>query len=378
MYARSGFVAGLLLSICAVEAIAADSAAVRRTLKVDDFFRVQEVSDPQVSPDGLWVAYVVSSDDRDADEARSAIWMVSWDARQQLQLTRAADGTERPKWSPDGRFLAFIAAPAGSDQSQIMLLDRRGGEARPLTSVTGDIGKYAWSPDGKRLAIAMQQGDEEKSPKPIVIDAWQFKDDEDGYLRAGRARHLYLLDIESQRLDALTTDPEFNEDLPAWSPDGRQIAFIKTKAKGPDQDGQTDIDVIEVRNGGTARKVARVYAPNTQKLAWSPDGALIAYLQGLEPKFNAYMQDRLFVVPVAGGVPRALTDKLDRAVMSLAFTADSVITIAVEDEGTQYPAQVDVVSGTITREVPAGAFVVSALTSAGGHTALLRSNDKAL
>ena len=378
MNTRSGFVAGLLLSMCAVEAIAADSVAVRRTLKVDDFFRVQEVSDPQVSPDGLWVAYVVSSNDRDADEARSAIWMVSWDGTEQLQLTRAADGTAKPKWSPDGRFLAFIATPAGSEQSQIMLLDRRGGEARPLTSVTGDIGKYAWSPDGKRLAIAMQQGDAEKLPKPIVIDAWQFKDDEDGYLRAGRARHLYLLDIESQRLEALTTAPEFNEDLPAWSPDGRQIAFIRTKAKGPDQDGQTDIDVIDARPGESARKVARAYAPNTQKLAWSPDGRLIAYLQGLEPKFNAYMQDRLFVVPAAGAVPRALTDKLDRAVMSFAFTGDSAITIAVEDEGTQCPARVDVASGAITRDVPGGAFVVSALTSAGGHTALLQSNDKAL
>ena len=264
MNTRSGFVAGLLLSICAVEAIAADSVAVRRTLKVDDFFRVQEVSDPQVSPDGLWVAYVVSSNDRDADEARSAIWMVSWDGKEQLQLTSAADGTGKPKWSPDGRYLAFIATPAGSEQGQIMLLDRRGGEARQLTNVTGDIGKYAWSPDGKRLAIAMQQGDEEKSPKPIVIDAWQFKDDEDGYLRAGRARHLYLLDIESQRLDALTTDPEFNEDLPAWSPDGRQIAFIRTKAKGPDQDGQTDIDVIDARPG-ERRARSRVPTPPTRR-----------------------------------------------------------------------------------------------------------------
>jgi len=377
MNARSGFIAGLLLSICAVEAIAADSAAVRRTLNVDDFFRVQEVSDPQVSPDGLWVAYVVSSNDRDADEVRSAIWMVSWDGRQQLQLTKAADGTGKPKWSPDGRYLAFIATSAGSEQGQIMLLDRRGGEARQLTHVTGDIVKYEWSPDSKRLVIAMQQGEAEKPPKPIVIDTWQFKDDEDGYLSAARIRHLYLFDIEKERLDALTSDPQFSEGLPAWSPDGQRIAFIRSKGKGPDPDGQTDIDVIDARPGGTAHKVTRAYAPNTQKLAWSPDGTLIAYLQGLEPKFNAYMQDRLFVVPATGGVPRALTDKLDRAVMSFAFTGESVITIAVEDERAQYPARVDVASGAITRDVPAGAFVVSALTSAGGHTALLQSNDNA-
>jgi dipeptidyl aminopeptidase/acylaminoacyl peptidase len=378
MSALKGVIAGLMLSVCAVQAIAADGAAVRRTLNADDLFRVQDVSDPQLSPDGLWVAYVVSSSDRDADEARSAIWMASWDGREHLALTAAADGTGKPKWSPDGRYLAFVATPAGSDKGQIMLLDRRGGDARQLTSVTGDISDYAWSPDGRRLAMAMEVGDEEKLPKPIVIDAWHFKEDEDGYLRAGHGRHLYLLDIQSQRIDALTTAPEFNEDLPAWSPDGRQVAFIRTHENGPDQDGRTDVDVVDANPGATVRKIARPFAPNKQKLAWSPDGTLIAYLQGLEPRFNAYIQDRLFVVPAAGGEPRALTDKLDRAVSSFAFTSGAVITIAVEDDGTVYPARVDVASGAITREVAAGQFVVSELTSAGGHTALAQSNDNAL
>jgi dipeptidyl aminopeptidase/acylaminoacyl peptidase len=373
-----GLIVGLLLSACAAEAIAADSAAVRRTLTPDDLLRVQEVSDPQLSPDGAWVAYVVGSNDRDADEARSAIWMVSWDGRERLPLTSAANGTGNPTWSPDGRYLAFIATPAGSDKGQIMLLDRRGGEARQLTSVTGEIGAYAWSPDGRRLVIALEQGDEGNAPKPIVIDAWHFKQDEDGYLRAGHGRHLYLLDIESKQMDALTADPEFNEDLPAWAPDGRQIAFTRSHEAGADRDGRTDIDVIEARPGATARSIVRPYAPNKQRLAWSPDGTRIAYLQGREPKFNAYMQDRLFLVLAAGGAPRALTDKLDRAVTSMAFTDNASLMIAVEDDGTVYPARVDLGSGAISRATPAGAFVISALTSAGGHTALLQTNDTAL
>ena len=379
MSALTGVVASLLLSGCAVQAIAADSTAVRRTLKADDLLRVQDLSDPQLSPDGLWVAYVLSSNDRDADEERSAIWMVSWDGSQRLALTSAAEGTSKPKWSPDGRFLAFVAKPAGSDKSQVMLLDRRGGEARQLTSVTGDIGEYAWSPDGKRLAIAMEQGDEDKFPKPIVIDAWHFKDDADGYLRAGHGRRLFLFDIESKRMDALTAASESAEDLPAWSPDGRQIAFIRTKEYGLDQDGRADLQVVDARPGATARSIVRSYVPNAQKLAWSPDGSLIAYLQGLEPKFNAYMQDRLFVVPAAGGMPRPLTDKLDRAVTSFAFSADSAaMTIAVEDDGVIYPARIDLANGEITRQASPGQFIVSALTSAGGHTALLQTHDDAL
>jgi len=89
-----------------------------------------------------------------------------------------------------------------------MLLDRRGGDARPLTNVSGDIGEYAWSRTAGRLALAMDQTDGTlKSPKPIVIDAMHFKHDEDGYLGGARTRHLYLLDVESKRVDALTGDP---------------------------------------------------------------------------------------------------------------------------------------------------------------------------
>jgi dipeptidyl aminopeptidase/acylaminoacyl peptidase len=373
------FAAGLCLSLYAVQAMCAAAPPAHRTLVPDDFYRVQDLSDPQVSPDGAWVAYVVTSNDRGADEARSAVWMVSWDGSQHLPLTAAAEGTEKPRWSPDGRYLAFMATPAGSEKAQIMLLDRRGGNARQLTSVAGDIGVYAWAPDGKRLVLTMVTGESGAGPKPIVIDALHFKQDEEGYLRSGSGRHLYLFDVDANRLDPLTSGAQFNEDLPAWSPDGRLIAFVRTHEKGADPDGREDIAVIEPVPGAPARVVVRPYAPNNQKLAWSPDGSAIGYLQGIEPKFNAYMQDRLAVVPAAGGAPRSLTDKLDRAVMSYVFAADGKsIAITVEDDGTAYPARIDLASGSITREAAAAPSVVSALSAGAGHTALLQTNDKAL
>jgi dipeptidyl aminopeptidase/acylaminoacyl peptidase len=380
MKAPHKMAAGVLLSLCAAQAQPAD-APTRGPLTADDFYRVQSLSEPQVSPDGTWVAYVVTTNEREPDEARSAIWMVSWDGSQHIALTAPADGIGKPRWSPDGRYLAFISAPAGSERGQIMLLDRRGGDARPLTGAVGDISEYAWSPDGKRLAFAMVQGDEAaaKSPKPIVIDAQHFKQDEDGYLGFDRKRHMYLLEVESKRIEPLTADPAFNEDLPAWSADGRQIAFVRTHERGADPDGRSDIDVIDAHAGAAPRTVVRPYAPNTQRLAWSPQGTLIAFLQGLEPKFNAYMQDRLCVVPAAGGAPRPLADKLDRAVTSYAFSADSAaITVSVEDDGTIYPARIGLSGGAITREAPAGKYVISGLSSAAGHTALLESNDSAL
>jgi dipeptidyl aminopeptidase/acylaminoacyl peptidase len=378
--------ASLLLSLCALQTMAADAADARKTLTPDDFYQVQDVTDPQVSPDGLWVAYVVTTNERESDEARSAIWMVSWDGSQRLALTAPADGTAKPRWSPDGRYLAFTSTPTGSEKAQIMLLDRRGGDARPLTHTAGEIGEYVWSPDGKHIALVLAQSAEkpakdaaEKSPKPIVIDAMHFKQDGDGYLMSGNARHLYLLTVENQELEALTADPRFNEDLPAFSPDGQRIAFTKTHERGADQDGRAEIDVIDARAGATARVLARPFAPNAQKLAWSPDGKLIAFLQGLEPKFYAYIQDHLWVVPAGGGAPRPVIDKLDRAVTSYAFSADSsAIEVSVEDDGTAYPARIGLADGGITREATAGPFVVSGLSRGGGHTAALKSDDSAL
>jgi len=366
------------LALYAAAAWCADASPARRALSPEDFYRIQDLSDPQVSPDGAWVAYVVTANDREADEARSAIWMVSWDGKERLALTAAADGTAKPRWSPDGRYLAFMSTPAGSDKAQIMLLDRRGGNARQLTSAAGEIGDYAWAPDGKRLVLTMEAGDAGSAPKPIVIDALHFKQDEAGYLREGYARHLYLFDVEAKRLDPLTTAAQFNEDSPAWSPDGRLIAFVRTHEKGADPDGREDIAVIEPLPGAAARVVVRPHAPNNQKLAWSPDSSVIGYLQGIEPKFNAYMQDRLAVVPAAGGAARPLTDKLDRAVTSYVFAADGKsITIGVEDDGTAYPGKIDLLNDSISREIPAASSVVSALSAGAAHTALLESNDTA-
>lgn len=353
-------------------------AATRHPLSADDLERVQDVSDPQVSPDGRWVAYVLTTSDHESDQARSAIWMVSWDGKERLALTSPTEGVEKPRWSPDGRYLAFLSPGAGSDKTQIMLLDRRGGDARPLP-MPGDVSRYAWSPDGARLAIIMAPNESrpDKNPRPIVIDALHFKDDSDGYLGTNSGRHLYVFDLAQGRSDELTSDPACNEDLPVWTPDGKQIAFIRTHGKGPEPDGRTDVDLMEARPGAAPRTLVRPFAPNTQRLQFSPDGKLLAYLEGLEPKFNAYMQDRLSLVPATGGAPRVLTSKLDRAVMSYAFAGPTTITVTVEDDRTEYPADVDTENGSITRR-GSGSNVVTAVSVGGTHTAALESDDTTL
>jgi dipeptidyl aminopeptidase/acylaminoacyl peptidase len=371
--------AGITAAPAAPAANAATSVATRRPLEIDDFYRQQDLSDPRVSPDGAWVAYVVTTNDRAADEPRSAIWMVSWDGKQRLALTNPAHGTHAPRWSPDGRSLAYLATPAGTERTAIMLLDRRGGEPRVLYDTKDDVGEYAWSPDGSRLVLAVTAStDTGKSPKPIVINAQHFKQDEDGYLATGAQRHLFVFTVADEKIAPLTEDPSANDDLPTWSPDGKSIAFVRTHTPGANDDGREEIDLIDAQGGGSVVTLAHPYAPNTQQLAWSPNGKLLAYLQGLEPKFNAYMQDRLAVIAVGGAVgaqPRGLSDTLDRAVMSYAFSEDSrTITASIEDDGSLYPVSIEVASDAIAKLAP-GPFVVSDLTAAGGHLAALYSDD---
>jgi dipeptidyl aminopeptidase/acylaminoacyl peptidase len=390
-------------------------------LTPDDFYNTQTISEPQISPDGKWVAYVVSTNDRDADEARSAIWMVSWDGTQQIALTNPAHGISSPRWSRDGRYLSYMATPAGAQKSQIMLLDRRGGEPRALTSTNDDIGSYEWSPDSKRMVLVVEQGepkglapettvtpantttpdttkastasdttstpdttkastapskkDNADVPKPIVIDSLHFKEDKEGYLGTGRNSHLYLLDIDTKKMDPLTADPAFNEDHPAWSPDGRRIAFAQTREKGIDADNMTDIDLIDAQPGAKPGKLARIYAPNQQKLTWSADSASLVLLLGVEARYGQYAQDRLAILKVGGGsAPEVMTGSLDRGVSSYALTSAAATTIIVEDDASAYPALLDNRAHTIKRLVQ-GSLLVSDLSTAARHTAALSSND---
>ena len=356
----------------------AGDTAVRRPLSPADYYEVLTVSDPQVSPDGRWVAYVVTSNDRDADEPRSAVWMVSWDGEQRITLTTSSKGARAPRWSPDGRYLSFLASQHSPGNAQLMLLDRRGGEATALTDPNDDIEEYSWSVDGQHVALVTHRSDGEppkQTNRPIVIDALHFKQDEDGYLGAGHEDHLYLLDVQTRKIESLTGGTGMNERLPVWSPDGRRIAFVSTREKDSDPDGMQDIEIIDARAGAAAHKVLRTYSPNRQKLQWSPDGAFLAYFLGEEPKYNQYIQNRLAIVSVAEGRPRTLAQSLDHPVSSYAFANDSTsIWATIEDDGRAYAARIDLRSGAPTKAAD-GSFVVSAVSEAAGHAAVLYSDD---
>jgi dipeptidyl aminopeptidase/acylaminoacyl peptidase len=303
-----------------------------------------------------------------------------------VQLTRGESVTD-PRFSPDGRYLSYLSARPAADEMQLWLLDRRGGEGRAVSHVAQEITAYAWAPDGAHVVLVMRGAAEDarsearspgrtegKAVHPIVIDALQFKQDKEGYLGADMRTHLYLLDVKSGACVVLTDEPGRADSDPVFSPDGRELAFVGNRLGHPADGGHDEIYLIEPHAGATARRLLTTFSPNHQILDFSPDGTQLSFLEGAAPKFNAYITDALSVADVKTGAVRPLARSLDRALYAQKFAADGrSILVSVEDDGYQYPAAVDVASGAVTPL--AQKIVVHELASAGGHTALLVSDD---
>jgi dipeptidyl aminopeptidase/acylaminoacyl peptidase len=359
----------------------------KRPIAIDDIYRMEKVGNPQISPEGNWVAYTLTTVDKEADKRRTALCMVNWEGTQDVQLTFGKQSSSSPKWSPDGKYLSFLSSDGEKGKAQIWLLDRRGGAPQQLTNVKQEIDDYRWSPDGKRILLEMSEGDDTdvgdgkkegaapKAAKPIVLDRYHFKHDVGGYLTATSRSHLYLFDVSSKKLEALTSDKNFDDNDAEWSPDGKQIAFVSNHEKDPDQSPNDEIYLVDARSGAQPRKLVNGFSAAGQTLAWSPDGRLIAYLVGFDAKYNAYSMNRLAVVDTASGMSRTLTEKFDRGISSPKFTADgTAIEFLVPDDRSEYPARVSANGGAVERLV-GGEFVAYSKSSAGGHTAVDVSTD---
>jgi len=361
----------------------APSPVAKRPLRATDIFRVRDVRDPQISPDGKWVAYTVTIADSARDKNDTDVWMASWDGKENLRITSTKESESQPRWSPDGRYLSFVSSRDGGKGGQIWLLDRRGGEATRLTEIKGGVSGYEWSPDATRLALIVGDPEDDegsdstkaKTPKPIVLDRYHFKQDVQGYLGDKRS-HLYVFDVATKKAELLTPG-KYEEANPSWSPDGKQIAFVSDRSPDPDRSINTDIYVIDARAGAQARQLTMFQGDDNNgggRLAWSPDGKSIAYVRSSSPTMSIYDQYQLAVIPAAGGEARVLTESLDRPVTSPRWTADGAsLLFLVTDDRTQYVARMRATGGPVDKLTNGPRVIQSFALGPAGKIAVLGS-----
>jgi dipeptidyl aminopeptidase/acylaminoacyl peptidase len=378
----------LLFTLTTSVALAAKDEA-RRLFVPADVHDLRNVSDLAISPEGDWVAYSVETTDIDEDRRNSDLYMVSWNGETRVQLTHTEKHSEaHPRFSPDGKYLAFIASRGNEDdekdpksKAQIWLLNRVGGEAQRVTELPGGVSDFEWAPGGQRLVLASSDPDPDevemedasgetggegngsksekkksKTPKPIVINRYQFKRDEVGYL-VDRYERLYLFDLATRKA-TLLTEGAFDSNQPAWSPDGKWIAFTsKRPGEGqpdPDRTVNTDIYLLEAREGAKARKLTEWTGADSQPV-WSPDGTKIAYVQGPVEKYDFYGPSQVAVLPIAAGAstsanPTLPSEALDRSVSSLRWSLDGqTLFFGFDDDRESFVGSVPAVGGVIER-----------------------------
>lgn len=390
MYRRRLSFLPLLLVLFLAYALTAQTA--RRPLKIDDMTRFRSVGDPQISPDGQWVAYTVSTVDTKSDKSNSHIWMVNIDGSNDRQIAFSTESESSPRWSPDGRYLSFTSSRPGKTRgNQVWLLDRNGGEAQQITEIKGRLQGHEWSPDSKRLALVIgdpdpdadptpspQPGATPRVPKPIVIDRYKFKQDGQGYLLKGRHTYIYLFDLATKKLERLTKS-KWDESAPAWSPDGTRIAFMSNHSEDPDRDPAAQLYVAEAKPGTTEKQLTPAGTrTGRSRPEWSPDSKRIAYLEGEEMKYGAYSMDHLALVPADGtSAPTRVkaAEDLDRGVSTPRFSADGKsILFLVTDDRSVYPMKANL-SGGVAQRLLSPPLVMSSWNFNGGKAVAISGGD---
>lgn len=283
-------------------------AVQKKSMLLDDLYRLQVLSGVRISPDGGHVLYTLQRVDRETESKYSNLWVVPTAGGEPRQFTQGDQSDSNPRWSPDGSQVAFLSKRNAKEKTpQIYLIPFGGGEARKLTAIDGEIREMQWSPDGRKLLCAIRKIDadeldkNEQQKKLGVVarhyDRLFYKLDGEGYLPHERT-HLWLIDARTGKAKQLTDHAIWDEFNPTFSPDGKSIAFFSNHASDPDLDPYAvDLFVISA-DGGEPRKIK---TPEGYKslASFSPDGKFIAYV-GTDGKGLDYRNACLWVVPADG------------------------------------------------------------------------------
>jgi dipeptidyl aminopeptidase/acylaminoacyl peptidase len=364
---------------------AATALAETHPFSIHDMLAMDRLSDPQVSPDGKWIVFVLRETDLEADKGLTDLWLVGTDGTDLRRLTSHPEGDSNPRWAPDGKSVWFISAR--SDSSQVWRIRIDGGEARQITDEPLDVGNLVIAPDGKHIAFTMEvfpdsntvadtkarldKIEQRKASgriyERIFVRHWDTWKD-------GRRSHLFVMPAAGG--DAVDVMHDMDADTPSkpfggpeeitFTPDGRGIVF-SARDVGPEEPWSTDFDLYLAPVDGSEQ-------PNclTEKnKAWdthpvfSPDGKTLAYLAMTRP---GYESDHLRIVlrRWPGSAERVLTENWDRSPSSFCFSANGkTIYTTAANTGQRSLFAINVRTGAVRTIVKEGS--ISSPGIAGGR-----------
>ena len=329
----------------------------------EDLTRLSPVTDPQLSPDGRRIAFVVTTLSEDRDEYLANIWVADLDGGAPRRFTAGPRRDLEPRWSPDGTRLAFLSERTPREKLQLHVMPADGGEPTKLTALDNGVSSVTWSPDGTRLAFISPVGgqrepeseEERRKSRPArVITSLKYRFNGEGFVY-DRRPHVFTVALDGTAPVQLT-DGDFIDTDPAWAPDGQSIVFVSARHAERDDDDASDLWRVALK-GGTPQRLTATAGPVLLP-AFSPDGQTIAYLA--RPGRNAFGRNvRVFTIPSTGGDPACLTSGLDRSCGALhvrpLWSPDGrSLLVAVEDRGDTGLWRVAALSGEAPTRVVVG------------------------
>jgi dipeptidyl aminopeptidase/acylaminoacyl peptidase len=356
----------LMLLVAVLTAASAGTEA--NVLTPEAFVSMVKCSDPHVSPDGAWVAFVATVPDVKANKSNSDIWIVPLAGGAPCKITNSPGADYHPRWSPDGRTLAFVSTRSGS--SQVWTIPVRGGEAVQLTRLSTGASDPVWSPDGKRITFlsfvypdcpddscnsARETQAAENPVKAKVIDALLYRHWDSW--KDGKRNHLFMADVATGSSEDIT--PLEHHDYPpfpwggsadyCFSPDGTELCCVAKDAAMEAASTNTDLFLIDLGTRAMKKITSNEAADETP--SYSPDGKYIAYRAQQVPGFESDRW-RLVLYDRANGRSATITERFDRWVTEYAWSPDSKrIYLTAGDGGHKPLYSLDVKSGAIEKIV---------------------------
>ena len=379
---RIGIVTAIAMQLCAT--LLAQEAG-KHSITFEDMIKMHRVNDPQISPDGKWVAYAVSTPDIDANRNASNIWLVPTSGGPASQLTQSGHDSS-PVWSPNGKAIAFLSSRGGD--SQVYLLSLEGGEAQRLTKLSTGADLVKWSPDGKTIAFTSsvypdckdddcnKKRDEEKEKNKVKAHVaehllyrhWTHWND-------GKRSHLFVVSADGSAAPRDLT-PGADYDVPPdqrggpgdinFSPDSKEICFTAVTDKMEAISTNGDLFTVPVA-GGEIKRITTQHGFDGEP-AYSPDRKYIAYHAQLTPEYESDRW-RVMLYDRQTGKIENLTEGFDRSADELAWSADSRTIYFTAENETQKPVYAMAArAGAEPKKIIADTYNSSISFSADGKT----------